>query len=307
MDIFAESCRRAIQSAIGVSNPMLARRGTQPLSGVAQDKFREQEELSNFHFVDNFERAIALEGKILDDLIAVTYDTAREIAIADEHDEESRNVMVNDPESIDEETGEPSNMSTDVGNHDITVSAGPNTDSLMQEASATADALIQNPQLIQMALAQPGGTAAKLLSMAIKMKELGPIGDQIAEIIAPEKDQAIPPQVQAAVQQMQQQLEQAQAMIGHLQQELKEKTEMRKMEIDSDERMNARDNETKIEIEQLKLGVQNLTTELELRLKAIDMQWAKMHESELAPNPAEGPMGIHPDTPPAPEEINGAE
>jgi hypothetical protein len=83
-----------------------------------------------------------------------------------------------------------------------------------QAASDFLDLLIQNLQTLPVAPPQ----AAKLLALAIQMKELGPKGDEMADIISPPANQAQAGQ-QAAQQQaqMQQQGELLQAMQGELQ------------------------------------------------------------------------------------------
>jgi len=236
-------------------------------------------------------------------LLPVTYDTKREVSIAEEHDEAARRVELNDPDGTNPKTNQPEVLAIDSGKHSITVSAGRNYDSLRDEATETANTLL-TPELIMAGLQDPKGTAAKIVSLLIGLKDLGPIGDKIADVFSPpDEDNPVPPQIQAAMQQQQQQLQQAITLVGQLQKELKEKTGIEQMKVDADILMNARDNETRLEIEQLRVGASNMQTELELRLKAVEQSWARLHESELAPDPGEGSLGLHPDQPPTPEEM----
>jgi hypothetical protein len=139
--------------------------------------------------------------------------------------------------------------------------------------------------------------------MSVKLKDLGPLGDAIAEAIDPEeKEQQIPPQIQQAIMQQKQQLEQATAMVGHLQQELKEKTDIRKMELENDRVIHADDNRTKIQVALITKGTASLDAQLQSELQAVEKRWDMLHESELAPGPDDGSQGIHPSAIPEPAE-----
>jgi hypothetical protein len=192
---------------------------------------------------------------------------------------------------------------TDEGDHELTISVGPSYDSQREEGNAFADSIAQNPQIAQAAIAQPGSTAAKIFAMSVKLKDLGPLGDAIAEAIDPEeKEQQIPPQVQQAIMQQKQQLEQATAMVGHLQQELKEKTEIAKLEMENKRVIAADKNRTDLVIAQLKVGADSAAAQLDAEMRSIEQRADMLHESELAPGPDGGPQGIHPSAIPEPAE-----
>ena len=165
-----------------------------------------------------------------------------------------------------------------------------------------------NPQLVTLALQSPQSTSAKLLAQAIRLKDLGPVGDAMADTIDPPQDgPPIPPQVQQAVQQMQQKLQQAMAMVGTLQQELKEKTNIAMLEMQNKRVIAADKNRTDLVIQMLKDGVANAGDVLQLELQRIEKSWDMLHESELAPTPDTGPAGIHPVAPPPQETPSGSE
>jgi hypothetical protein len=103
-----------------------------------------------------------------------------------------------------------------VGDHTVTISEGPAFESQRAEGAAFTDTLVSNLQMI----AQVSGpkAAGAVLGLAVKLKNLGEIGDEIAKIVTPpeyaEQDgqDQIPPQIKAALQQMgqeNQQLKQA--------------------------------------------------------------------------------------------------
>jgi hypothetical protein len=96
--------------------------------------------------------------------------------------------------------------------HDVTLSTGPSYDSEREAANDYADLLTQNVAMVAQVSGPPA--AAKLLSLAVKLKNLGPIGDEIADLLSPPQPEGgLPPQVQQAMQQLQQQNQQMQQAI----------------------------------------------------------------------------------------------
>lgn len=307
LEVYAQAARQAIQAAIGFSNPQVQRNRTSPISGKALQEFEDQGDIKTFHFIDNYDRALEFEGRILNDLIPVVYDTERQVSIIG-NDEKSKVITLNAQPGTNQEyskqQGEQPAVEypTDEGDHELTISVGPSRDSQRQDENDLADSLVQNPAVIQAAIAQPQSTAAKLTAMAIKLKNIGPLGDAMADIIDPEaqQQQEIPPQVQQAIQQQAQQLQQATALVGHLQQELKEKTEIRKMELENERVIHADDNRTKIQVALITKGTAAIDAQLQAELQAVEKRWDMLHESELAPGPDEGQRGIHPSAIPEP-------
>src|SRR5262249_33658900 len=73
-EIAKDSCRRAIQAAMGISPlPTAAQRDSEK-SGVALEKMQTAEAIGSFHFVEGFERALERAGRIIDSWIPVDYD-----------------------------------------------------------------------------------------------------------------------------------------------------------------------------------------------------------------------------------------
>jgi hypothetical protein len=310
LEIFAQAARQAIQAAIGFSNPQVQRNRTAPISGKALEEFEQQGDIKTFHFVDNFDRALEHEGRILMDLIPVVYDSEREVAIIG-NDDKSKVVTLNAPPGtngkewrMQPHLGQPPiEFPTDQGEHDYTVSTGPSYESQRAESNKFSDLVVSNPQLVTLALQNPQSTSAKLLGMAIRLKDLGPMADAMADILDPPEQgqQPIPPQVLQAVQQMKQQFEQATAMVGELQQQLKERVQEKQMELEMKRIIAADRNRTDLIIAQLKLGADAASDRLNADMQAIEHQAAMLHESELAPGPDQGPQGIHPSAIPQPE------
>lgn len=274
LEVGAEAARRAIQAAIGSSPlPTQAQRRNEK-SGVALKQIEETAQKGSFHFIDHYEDAITRTGAILDDLLPHFYDTARDVAIRNP-DDSAEVVRINDPTQPDTETGKP--RMVEAGPYDVTLSTGPSYDSERELASEFADTLVQTPLVAQVA---GPAAAAKVLALAIKLKNLGPLGQEMADTISPPQDeqqQQIPPQVLAKLQEQEQMLAKAKQMIET--DAAKQQATIQKAQIDAqaDQAKNQIDNqtklriaeieaETKIAVEQMKLGQDGV----EARLKHLE-------------------------------------
>jgi hypothetical protein len=181
LEFATESARRSIQAAIGsMPLPTMAQRQNEK-SGVALKQIQAQTQRGNFHFLDNLELAMCRTGEILCDLLPHYDDTAREVTVR-RGDGTPALVRVNDP-------NDPKSVQTNLGLHDVTVSTGPQADSEREAASDFADLLMGSEAM-----------APVVADLAVRLKDLGPIGDQIAERL----HAMLPPQVQALEQAKQQ-------------------------------------------------------------------------------------------------------
>lgn len=213
-EIAKDSARRAIMSAMGISPLPTAAQRNNEKSGIALERIESSQEIGSFHFSDNFERALAYLGRVVESWIPVTYDTEREVALR-QADDSPRVVHLNTPAPYTPQgSTTPEHYPVDDSDHDVTISSGPSARSQREAAGQFLDLLIQNLA----SLPVPPPAAAKLLALAIKMKELGPKGDEMAEIISPDNNQQLPPQAQA-------QLDQAHGMIQQLTQALNAMTQ----------------------------------------------------------------------------------
>lgn len=234
MELGAEGARRAIQAAMGISPlPTQAIRLNEK-SGKALEQIHDSEQQGTFHFVDAYEGAITRTGEILNEVLDVFYDTARDVTVRNGQDVASQ-VRINDPTA-------PDGMKW-LGpgyDHDVTLSTGPSFDSEREQANEFADTLIQSiPTLLPIV---GNAVCAKLLSLSIKLKNLGPLGDEMAELLAPpdpgQQDPAQLAQMLQGLQQENQQLKLQQAVEYAKNQAMLQKTD--------------KDNIAKIEIEHLK-------------------------------------------------------
>lgn len=212
-EVAKDSCRRAVQAAMGISPLPTAAQRDNEKSGVALDKIQTSEAIGSLHFSRGYDRGVERAGRIIDSWIPVVYDTEREEWLHTA-DESRRFVKLNTEEPyLNEKTGKPEHYPIGDEEHDIAVSTGPSFDSQRDAVDDFLDNLIANLPKLPV----PPPAAAKLLALAIQMKNLGPKGDEMAEIISPtQPDQS--GQVQQLQQQFAQQGQALQAMQGQLQQ-----------------------------------------------------------------------------------------
>lgn len=201
LELCAEGARRAIQAAIGSSPlPTQAQRHNEK-SGKALQQIEDTAQKGSFHFVDHFDAAVTRTGQILVEWIPFYYDAAREVTVR-QADDQPTQVSINDPTNQDA-------VSAVDGMHDVTVSVGPRQISAREAASDFADTVLTSG-LVQML---PPPVQPQIIALAFRLKDVGPIGDEMADLIAPKPDAEPNPQelqqLQGNVQQLQQQLQQA--------------------------------------------------------------------------------------------------
>jgi hypothetical protein len=258
LEMGAESARRSIQAAMGTNSlPTQAQRQNEK-SGVALQRIEQAQAQGGFHFLDNYDRALEHAGRILNDMIPHVYDTPRDVAIR-KQDESAQSIKINEPYQ-DEKTGEQHHHEATKGDHEVSISTGPSFQSQREEAGAFAEVLAQNPAIF-----------ARVADLVVKMKQLGPIGDEIAERLTPPefvKDKQNPQQ-QAA------QLQQAMGMVEAMTQQLNALTQERESktaEIESKERIAALQASTTIEVERMKLGAAAEVNQMKFELQGIQTQ-----------------------------------
>lgn len=199
LELVKEGFRRAIQAAMG-SNflPTQAQRRNEK-SGIALDKIEQAATQGTFHFVNSYEDMIRQVGVITEDLIDKIHDYTGDVDVI-EADGKSQRVRINDPHN-------PEAVSTK-GDYLCTVSTAPSSDSEREAAEDFTDTLVGNIQMIAGISGQKA--AAAVLARSIKMRNLGPQGDQLADLIEPPeyktKDGQPPPAELLAAQQEIQQL-----------------------------------------------------------------------------------------------------
>lgn len=237
-EISDESAKRSIQNAMGQYNASVGRHDVNVKSGIALQELQLTSSQGGYHFVDSFDTAIQHTGRILDEMIPHVYDTQRELLLR-KPDETTSTVVIN--EAYTNDKGEKVEYRTDTGRHDVTVSTGPSFQSQREMAEKTADLLLGTPQF-----------APLIADLAIRMKNLGPLGEQMAERLTPPQfaSKETPGQMQAKMQQMQQ-------MVQMLTQQLNkviEERDSKQKELESRERIAALQAKTDLTTTQMKIS-----------------------------------------------------
>lgn len=230
-EIAAEAARRDIQNALGRYSASVGRADTNVKSGVALEKLDQQSDQGSYHFVDNFDAFVREVGVKLDELLEFYDDTMKDLTVRLPNDEVEQQ-RVNDP-------NDPDSVDMSQGDHVVTISTGPDFDSERAVANAFADALVGG--MDQIARIVGPKAAAALLGLSIKLKNIGPLGDAMEQIVTPpefKKDGAQNPQAaQQERVQLLDRLKEAEGVMQQMHAELqKEKegnaTELQKAEID---------------------------------------------------------------------------
>lgn len=225
-----EQTRRAIQSAMGISPLPTAAQRQNEKSGKALEKIQNQEAIGSFHITDNFVRALGNTGRQGNELItklAKTSSLPKQLLGKDQKDEDMHLQVASqgqeapapqqnlNPES--EHLDEADQFFAHRGQFEVTVSDGPNYLSQREEASDFADTLLQ----FLPSVGVPPPLMQQVLAIAIKLKNIGTYGDEIADLLSPPDQNNLPPQAKAI-------LAQAQGQVQQLQQEL-QKLQMEKL------------------------------------------------------------------------------
>jgi len=285
-EIAFERWRRSIQASMGVMPlPTSAQRQNEK-SGIALTKIQSQESIGSFHFTDNFVRALTNTGIQLNELITELakldslpsqvlgldqkgQDTTLHIA-PQVAPEAQQGLGAGDQGS---EAAEDSQHLPEAdlffahrGEFEVAISDGPSDMSQRDEVSEFVDTLLSTlpslglpPQLMQ-----------QIIAIAIRLKNVGTYGDEIADLLAPPNQQDIPPQARAMVMQAQSQLQMA---MGEIQQ-LKLEKQGKVVEMQGRMAQADKDNETKVLIAEIETKAQNLQE----RMSAWEDMMSQFHE-----------------------------
>ena len=209
-------CRRAIMSAMGVNPlPTAAQRPNQK-SGVALSKIESEQAIGSYHLVDAYDRAIKLTGRIVNNWLTEidVGEGQRPVRLADG---KHKLVSINTAAAVmDGEHEYHFPIADDQGRYQVTISSGPSHESQREEGSEFVDTLMGN--LKNLPLTPP--QMQKLMALGIRLKQLGPLGDQMADAIDPPNQGAQQAQqmaqMQAQAAQQGQQLQALQALVQKL-------------------------------------------------------------------------------------------
>lgn len=275
-----ESAKRAIQSSMGMFNASVGKHDSSVKSGKQQDALERESSQGNFHFIDNYHRFIQQVGVVVDDLLKPILDTpGREIGMR-EPDDSLKMITLNKADYVPEGEKEPVHYDTQKGNHDVNVSTGPSFESQRDEFKDFLNTLVGS---IKNWPVQPQ-QALELLSLAIRMNNFGPMGDQMADMLSPkDKQQELPPEVMQAMQQLKQETQGLN--------EYCKKLEAEKQQLEMEKAAKVMDNSFKMEVEKLKAETEITRAEISTKAQVMTERMTfiadmlqKLHDSshELA-------------------------
>jgi hypothetical protein len=295
-EIAFERWRRSIQASMGVMPlPTTAQRQNEK-SGIALGKIQSQESIGSFHFTDNFIRALTNTGIQLNELITelAKLDSLPLQVLGIDQKGQDKTLHIA-PQGVDsdpahrDETAMNGAQGPQPGPHpveaadsqhlpeadlffahrgefEVAISDGPSDMSQRDEVSEFVDTLLQTlphlglpPQMMQ-----------QIIAIAIRLKNVGTYGDEIADLLAPPNAQDIPPQARAMVMQAQSQLQMAMAEI----QQLKLEKQGKVIQMQGQMAQADKNNETKVLIAEIETKAQNLSE----RMSAYEDMMSQLHE-----------------------------
>jgi hypothetical protein len=185
---------------------------TNQKSGKALEKIQSEQAIGSYHLVDSYDRAIRLTGRIINHWLSETDlgESERPVRLPDGS---HKLVKINTDEVVTEGDHQyhfP--IADDQGRYQITISSGPSHESQREEGSEFADTLVQNLKNLPLTPQQ----SAQILALVIRLKSLGPLGDQMADIVSPQ-NHAMQQQLAQLQQSMPMMQEQMQKMGAELQ------------------------------------------------------------------------------------------
>jgi hypothetical protein len=255
-----ERWRRSHQAAVAGSPLPTDAQKVNDKSGIALEKITDAGMLGNFHFTDNFGRALQNTGEQLNELITklAEHDSLPDQLLG--KDQKGDDVKLNvarrnqpqvPPESSDE-LPEANFFFAHRGKFTVSISEGASKQSERDEQAGLADTIFQTVQ--NLAQIMPPGAVAKILSIAIRMKNLGAMGDELAEVISPKDNTA-------------QQLQQAQQQLAAGQQAAQEmQAEIQQLKLEKAGKVI--EHQFKQQIEGMRLSVEQQIAQLNADLKA---------------------------------------
>lgn len=204
-----------MKAIMGIYDASLGNRSNET-SGVAIAQRKSQAGTATYHFADNLSRSIRQCGRIIVDLIPHIYDTPRMVRIIGEDGKSEEQVRINEPTEYKDRV---QMFDVRAGKYDVSVDTGASFSTRREEVAAQVSEVIR---------AYPQG--APLLMDVLAENSDWPKADKVAKRFAA----MLPPQILEAekegqedapdpqIEQMGQQLQQAEEAIDHLKQLLQE-------------------------------------------------------------------------------------
>ena len=217
-----ERWRRSHQAAIA-GNPLPTdAQKINDKSGIALERIQDAGATGSFHFTDNFVRFLSNTGQQINELISklAELDSLPKNLLGRNKKDEDVQIKVAGkdfkpsvvPPESSEHLKESDYFFAHRGQFEVSVGDGPNYESEREEQSAFADKIWE----LAAKMGIPPQVTMKLLALATRLKNVGALGDEIAELLSPPDPNNLPPQAQAAIAQLKGQLQEAMAEIQQM-------------------------------------------------------------------------------------------
>jgi len=265
----AQSMTTDLMQVVGIFDPAQLPQGN--ISGKALQGQQQQVDMTNFHYYDNLTRSIRQCGRVILDLIPKIYDRERVMRIIG--DDGKPEILTINQFGQDEEGITKILNDVTVGDYDIVMDTGPGYNSKRQEAVDSMMALFAaDPTLIQQ--------AGDLLVRNMDFPGAETIADRLAvnNPLAKVDDKSkVPPRIQMELQQLSAQNQQLQKAMQDMQVYIQQRQDIEGVKQDAETKRKLMDvtakahdtelreetsrrnkdidNDTKIEIEQLKAQI----------------------------------------------------
>lgn len=213
--VYAEGiqiARQFMQTASGQYDAEMGRPGNER-SGKAIQERQRAGATATYHFTDNQSLSIRRQGVIVKEWIPIIYDTKRVAKILSINGDEGEVTIDPEAEKACEMRGVERIFNPMIGSYEVVSDVGPDWATQRQEAfNAIVQIITQAPQLID-----------RIGDLLFKVADF-PLADEIAERLKP----GLPPQAQAAIAALQEQLAKGNKLLGEtLQALVEERTKSR--------------------------------------------------------------------------------
>lgn len=196
-------------------------------SGIGIQRLKSQGEVATFHFLDQLNRALKYEIRVLLELICSgkIIDTKRVMRILGIDGTQTHAVMDVNANAPHQEVGQgdiDAIFNPTIGTYDVSIETGPSFNTKRQEGSAQLAQIAQgNPQLMQV--------AGDIMFKAMDLPYADQIAERMAKMLPPQlqdkKPGQLPPDVQNAMKMASDHIQQQDGIIQQMQQELQKSKE----------------------------------------------------------------------------------
>ena len=259
-----------MKGIIGIQDPNLGIGQTHDMSGKAVREWKAGGDLSNFHFIDNFSRAIEYTGKILLDIIPSVYSEKRVQRVMG-IDGVAEAVPINQPY---QKSGSEKIHDFSKGKYDLTVETGTSYGTRRIEARESMENIVKSaPQMLNLL----GDLIAKNMDwegsdeMAKRFEAMLPPQIQALKAMTdiPEEARIHVAQAQGQMQEMQGLLQQKDQMLAQMDQAIKEL------------RLQVTNKQGDNQIKQEKLALDKYIVELKEQNDLMQMEMQARYDKEL--------------------------